>query len=66
MKVKSPEAKLSGVSSLVLTVLSLATGTSLTALTSMVMVAATVPLPLSLTWKSKEANAKPFWLAGGV
>ena len=45
VKVKSPEAKLSGVSSLVLTVLMLATGTSLTAVTSIFMVAATVPAP---------------------
>ena len=57
---------MSGVSSLVLTVLLLATGTSLTAVTSMFIVAATVPAPLSLTRKSKEAKAKPFWLVGGV
>ena len=66
MKVKSPLANVKGVSSVVLTVLMLATGTSLTGVTSIFIVAATVPLPLSLTGKSKVANGEPFWLAGGV
>ena len=64
VKVKSPLAKLSGVSSLVLTVLTVATGTSLTGVTSMSMVAATAPLPPSLTVKSNVANGQAVLVVG--
>ncbi len=41
-------------------------GVSLTAVTLMVMVAATVPLPVSFTMKSNALRAAPFALPAGV
>ena len=49
-----------------LTVFAVATGTSLTAVTSMLICAAAIPLPASLTMKSNVASGAPFALAAGV
>ena len=63
---KSDNANVLAVSSLVVTLLASATGTSFTAVTLIVIVAATVPLAESFTLKSNVLRAAPLALAAGV
>ena len=63
---KSDTAKVFAVSSPVVTLLASATGTSFTAVTLIVIVAATVPVPASFTVKSNVLRAAPLAFAAGV
>ena len=63
---KSDTANVFAVSSFVVTLLTRATGASLTALTLIFIVAATVPLPSSFALKENEPLAAPFAFAAGV